>query len=109
MSTIRSSREIDAVFRSARRVAHPLLIALVAQTPDGRGHTGRVAFIAGKKLGGAVQRNRAKRVVREAARRAGAPWPGFDLLLIARPATGASSPVELDEAITSIVRRAGLS
>lgn len=109
MSTIRSSREIDAVFRSARRVAHPLLIALVAQTPDGRGHTGRVAFIAGKKLGGAVQRNRAKRVVRETARRAGAPWPGFDVLLIARPATGAASPAELDEAITSIARRAGLS
>lgn len=54
MSTIKSSREIDTIFRTATRVAHPLLIALIAQTPEGRGPSGRVAFIAGKKLGNAV-------------------------------------------------------
>ena len=75
MTTIKSSREIDMVFRTATRVAHPLLIALIAQTPEGRGPQGRVAFIAGKRLGGAVLRNRSRRVLREAARRAGAPWP----------------------------------
>ena len=54
MSTIKSSREIDSIFRDSRRVAHPLVIALIAKTPEGRGHNGRVAFIAGKKLGPAV-------------------------------------------------------
>lgn len=108
MSTIRSSREIDAVFRAARRVSHPLLIALIAHTPDGRGPSGRVAFIAGKKLGGAVMRNRCKRVLRETARRAGGPWAGHDVLLIARPGTATASPQDLDRAIDSVLTRAGL-
>lgn len=108
MSTIKSTREIDTIFRTATRVAHPTLIALVARTPEGRGHDGRVAFVAGKKLGGAVQRNRCRRVLREAARRAGAPWAGFDVVLIARPTTATASAAELDAALGSIVSRAGV-
>lgn len=108
MSTIRSSREIDTVFRTARRVSHPLLIALVARTPEGRGPQGRVAFIAGKKLGSAVVRNRSKRVLREAMRQAGGPWPGHDVLLIARPGTGIAPADELRRALDSVLRRAGI-
>lgn len=48
--------------------------------------TGRVAYLAGKRLGVAPKRNRAKRVLREAARLEGAPWPGFRVVLIAREA-----------------------
>jgi ribonuclease P protein component len=107
MSTIKSTREIDAIFRTATRIAHPTLIALVARTPEGRGHTGRVAFIAGKKLGGAVLRNRCRRVLREAARRAGAPWTGYDVALIARSGTATATVDELDTALANIVTRAG--
>lgn len=108
MSTIKSTREIDTIFRTATRVAHPMLIALVARTPEGRGRTGRVAFIAGKKLGGAVLRNRCRRVLREAARRAHAPWAGYDIALIARPGTATATATELDAALSSVISRAGL-
>ena len=43
-------------------------------------------MIAGKRLGTAPQRNKAKRRIREAARLAQAPWLGFDVVLIAREA-----------------------
>jgi ribonuclease P protein component len=109
MSTIKSTREIDTIFRTATRVAHPMLIALIAPTPEGRGRSGRVAFIAGKKLGGAVQRNRCRRVLREAARRAHAPWPGHDVALMARPVTATASPAELDSALASVLSRAGIA
>jgi len=109
MSTIKSTREIDAIFRTATRVAHPALIALTARTPEGRGRSGRVAFIAGKKLGGAVMRNRSRRVLREAARRAGAPWPGHDVVFIARAGTGTATVAELDAAVSSVLARAGLN
>lgn len=107
-TTIRGSREIDAVFKEARRVAHPLVIALIGETPHGRGPQGRVAFIAGKRMGGAVTRNRSKRVLRETVRRVGRAWPGHDVLLVARSHTATASPSELDRALADVLDRAGL-
>ena len=109
MGTIKSSREIDTIFRDAKRVAQSLLIVLVARTPEGRGRSGRVAFIAGKKLGGAVLRNRNRRVLRESVHRAGGPWAGWDVVLIARTATAAARPEALDRALASALTRAGVA
>lgn len=54
--------------------------------PNGKGVV-RCGFIAGKKVGGAVQRNRARRVIREAIRARFAHLkPGYDLVWIARAA-----------------------
>jgi ribonuclease P protein component len=49
----------------------------------------RVGFTASKKVGGAVERNRARRRLREAARRVlpERAKPGYDLVLVARAAT----------------------
>lgn len=104
METIRASGEIDRLFREGRRVAHPLVTVLVAPREDGQ--TGRVAVVAGRKIGGAVRRNRAKRVLREACRRAGGPWQGVDVVLAARSQTGDATPQELDAAIAGALGRA---
>lgn len=109
MLTIKSSREIDNVFRQATRAAHPLIIVLTAQTPEGRGRSGRVAFIAGKKLGNAVVRNRSKRVLREAARRCDGPWAGHDTLLIARADTRLAEHGKLDRALRAQLSRLGIA
>lgn len=45
---------------------------------------GRVAFIAGKKLGNAVWRNRAKRRLREIYRQNFSSYKGLDILMIAK-------------------------
>ena len=45
---------------------------------------GRVAFIAGKKLGGAVWRNAAKRRMRAICRDAGGPWTGYEVIFLAK-------------------------
>lgn len=108
-TTITSSREIDRVFGSGKRIAHPLLVALVRETPDGRGPEGRVAFIAGKKTGNAVRRNRSKRVLRACVHRIQANWTGYDVALIARTDTWQASAQELDAALRGILARAGIS
>ena len=52
----------------------------------------RVAVIAGKRVGGAVQRNRARRVLREAWRQIPQTVTGSDAVLVARaPIVGAKS------------------
>ena len=104
--TIKSSEEISELFKTGKRVDHRALIALIAETNNKRGLSGRVAFIAGKKLGSAPQRSRAKRVLREAARRKGAPWEGFDVVLIAKNTTLTASFQEIlvaMERISSVV------
>jgi ribonuclease P protein component len=85
LTTIRSSREIDRIFREGARASTGNLVVLASPTPYERGPQGRVAFVAGTKLGGAVVRNRAKRRLREAARSAGAPWAAWDVVILARP------------------------
>lgn len=109
MSTIKSSRDIQAIFSRSRRVAHPLVVALIAPTPEGRGREGRVVFVAGKRIGNAVARNRAKRVLREAFRGAGGPWAGFDIALVARETTGAAKPYELLLALQNVLSRGGVA
>lgn len=108
MRTITSSSDVDRLFKQGRRSSHPLLIVLAAPSPEGRDAGGRVLFVAGRKLGGAVVRNRCKRVLREAARRARGPWPGLDVALIARSGTRTARPDELDIALTGALGRAGV-
>ena len=73
------------------------------------GDSGRVAFVAAKRLGCAVVRNRSKRVLREAARKSGLPAQGRDIILFATPKTRTSSPEEMQRALASVMKRAGIA
>jgi ribonuclease P protein component len=108
LRTIKASSEIDALFRQGRRFSRMHLMLLVRPTPPGRGPEGRVAFIAGKKLGNAVVRNRCKRVMRETVRRTGGPWRGQDVAIVARNGTGGLSPAVLARELQALVCQAEL-
>jgi ribonuclease P protein component len=109
VETLTSAREIDALFSRGRRAADPVLVVLCARTPEGRSEQGRVVFVAGKKLGGAVWRNRSKRVLRAACRRAGGPWAGHDVALIARATTATVSADALDRSLAALLVKAGVT
>ena len=69
----------------------------------------RVGVIASKQVGGAVARNRAKRLMREAMRvHSPRVTPGWDLLLIARAAILRARMPEVAAALESLLRQAGL-
>lgn len=109
MHTVTSAGEIDALFKHGTRAGTDLLVALTLPTPERRGPSGRVVFVAGKKLGGAVMRNRCKRVMREAVRRAGGPWAGADVALLARAGLATAGPAAIDAALAKALRRLGVS
>lgn len=82
--TIRSNEEVNGLFLQAERKAQKNVVLVYdAELPE-RDQRGRVAYIAGKRLGAAPKRSRAKRLLREAARSEGAPWPGLRVILVAR-------------------------
>ena len=67
---------------------------------------GRVAFIAGKKLGGAVWRNRAKRRLRGVFYEVGGPYPGWDIVLIARKGIESAPFDEMKSQVTKALNKA---
>lgn len=95
MDTIASGDEISELFAAGRWVKTPYVTFILARRPSAssacsreaqHGPRGRVAFIAGKKLGGAVWRNRAKRRMRALCREMGGPWEGHDVIFMAKSA-----------------------
>jgi ribonuclease P protein component len=81
---LRSRAEFDRLFRRGARVEGPAFVLLWMREPGPRA----VGFAAGRRLGGSVVRNRARRRLREAYRRQRSQLPpeGIRLCLIARRA-----------------------
>ena len=107
MRTIKSRQDFERVFHQGRSFRHPLMRMIACSTLN-EGDPGRVAFVAAKRLGCAVVRNRSKRVLREAARACGMPHPGVDVILFATSKTRTSSPQEMQAALRSLCSRAGI-
>lgn len=109
LETIKSSGEIDSLFAHGTRASNARVAVLVSPTPLERGPSGRVVVIAGKRIGSAVLRNRARRVLKESVRRLDGPWPGYDVALIARTRTASEPPAALDHAVSDALLRAGIT
>ncbi len=110
---LKSATDFERVRRDGRSHAHPLVVLIARRrspeeaAPDGTLPT-RVAFAAGRAVGGAVRRNRAKRLLREAVRRRMAGLaPGLDLLFIARGPLAEARLADVQAAVDSVLRRAG--
>jgi len=100
------SEDFERARRSGRSYPHRLVV-LVARKND-EGHA-RVGVVAGRTVGNAVKRNRAKRLLRAAMRGLMASLsPGWDLVLIARPPLATSGCAEVREALELLLRRAEL-
>ena len=78
-----SRSDLERVRREGRVASTPALVAIVSRRPAG---PARIGVAAGRKIGQAVQRNRAKRLLRAGIRPL---YPsisgGWDVLLMARP------------------------
>ncbi|MCH8918383.1 MAG: ribonuclease P protein component [Proteobacteria bacterium] len=97
LSRLKRRPEFLAVAGSGVKAAAPGLV--LQARPRDQGGDIRVGFTATRRVGGAVQRNRAKRRLRAAAEAVlpGAAAPGCDYVLIARRAT-------LDRPFAALVR-----
>ena len=90
----------DGITRS-----HPLLVGRFVRTDLDQT---RFGFATGRRLGGAVVRNRIRRRIREALRvMAPSFQPGWDVLIIARPAIVDADHDALVGALRRVLRSGG--
>lgn len=99
---LNADRDWNTLFEEGFSVSGPLIAMRV------RPHVGqrRVGVSVGKKVGGAVARNRVKRRLRELARRHWDILPEADVALLARPITGRASFSDLECALMDLAARA---
>lgn len=103
---LRRRVDFDAVMRSGTARSHRILVLRWRRTD--RAET-RVGFSTPRSLGGAVERNRVRRRLRQIVReRLGEIGNGYDLVLIARRGAAEASYAELRTAATTLLERAGI-
>jgi len=98
--------DFEQLYESGRRWNHPLLLLIVCQNNL---PISRFAFSASKRVGNAVARNRAKRLLREAVRHhLTTISSGWDCLFVARSATVQAAFSEVEEAVVQLLNRANV-
>jgi ribonuclease P protein component len=103
---LRRRADFEAIGRGGSARSTRLLVLRTLRTD--RSET-RVGFSTPRTLGGAVQRNRVRRRLRELVRtRLEGIGPGWDLLLIARPAAAEATHAELGAALDALVAQTGI-
>lgn len=108
--TLRRKADFDAIGRKGAVRSTRLLVlrSLRTERPETR-----VGMSTPRTLGGAVQRNRVRRRLRELVREQLGTGPpgieaGWDLLLIARPEAAGATHAQLREALRSLLERSGV-
>ncbi len=103
---LRRPEEFKYVWSEGRSWAHPLLILWALPNDFNRV---RVGVTASRKVGKAVARNRARRLLREAARLLyGHITPGWDVVLVARSSLLTVKAPEAMQALELLLHRSRL-
>lgn len=100
------NRDFRRAYARGKSFVTPVIVVYVIKN---RYHTLRVGITTSKKIGNAVQRNRSRRVIREAVR-ALAPGikSGYDLVLVARTKTPFVKSTEVAHALEQQLEKAGV-
>lgn len=104
--TLKLNKNFKTAYYHGKAYVHPLLILYVCKN---REPFSRIGITTSKKIGGAVQRNRCRRIIREAYRPLCTQLKGhYDLVFVARKATVFSTSTKLNEVIRQQLSKAGL-
>jgi ribonuclease P protein component len=107
------SAEFDRVYREGRSHANRYLV-VYSFPREGDSEDPRLGVSVGRKVGGAVERNRVKRLLRDAFWAVADSLPdGHDFVVVARPESGELAAREgepgVERALRELLEKAGLA
>lgn len=107
METIRDNRVFQRGYKRGKSFVSPVLVTYVVKGK--KNSPTRIGITTSKKIGGAVQRNRARRIIKEAFRLLSPEVkPGYDIIFVARLKTIYSMEPVIEKAMHKHLESAGL-
>jgi len=107
-NVLHTKKDFDKVYKSGQSKATKYLVVLYRKNGLG---TNRISFLASKKVGNSVQRNRARRVMKEAYRLTAPDLDlktGFDLVIVARKSIGDAKTGDVMKVLAPALRKTGV-
>ena len=103
---LRNQADFDAVYKKGRSVGDKYVVVFYLKNHLDHNRTG---FLASKKVGNSVKRNRARRLMRESYRHFKNDVPtGYDIIIIARNTISGRSFFDVDRSLRNAFRRTGI-
>ena len=103
---LRKGWQFDKVYREGKKYFDGLFVIYVLPTDI---REVKLGFTVTKKIGISVQRNRIKRLVREAIRLSNAILPGNDIVIVARKPTVDARYSEIKDSLNNLFHRANIT
>lgn len=105
-AVLNTNKDFRTLYYRGKSQAHPVLVTYVRKNRLGYP---RVGITTGKKIGNAVQRNRCRRIIREAYRElAPRVAGGWDLVFVARTRTVYKKSTDIVRAMEAHLKTAGV-
>ena len=106
--TIKENRTFSRIYRRGRSFVSPVLVTYVCKSRDRR-QPSRYGITTGKKVGNAVKRSRARRVIRASYDRL---YPelqdGWEIIFVARAKTPFVKSQQVEKAMRHHLKQAGI-
>ena len=104
VETLKTNSDFRRAYARGKSYTNPALVLYVRKTRAG---SCRIGITASKKIGNAVQRNRARRVIRESFRQIKLPLKsGFDIVFVARTKTVFKKSTEIYDIMLPMLKDA---
>lgn len=105
-NVLRNDKDFSKIYKRGKSVGDRYVVLFYRKNGLPYNRTG---FLASKKVGNSVQRNRAKRLMKESYRKLEGTLPtGYDFILIARNTINGKKCAEVEKSLYSAFKRTGV-
>lgn len=106
-NVLRKKSDFSAIYNKGKSVGDRYVVLFYRKNGLTYNRTG---FLASKKVGNSVKRNRARRLMKESYRQlsSGLPHGGYDFIIIARNTISGKKCADVEKSLRSAFRRTGV-